>query len=155
MPDDLPEPSQAVSVPERKVSISRIVLLALLAVAVGLLAVDRMRGRIPRDRAYNRLAEEMGPEENEGSKLKPAPPEHAIGKQYEFWTMEKVHGLLNREPDQSDEKPDPNHVDSIVTETYLFPGAFKSYFLLVVYEKRAHGAVGAPKTMMKDVQRRG
>jgi len=153
MPEQMPESPQVVSAPGRKLPLSTIVLLALLAVAVGLMAMDWLHGRMPRDRAYNLLANEMGPEEDEKAKGKVAPPEHAIGKNFEFLSTERIHGLLNREPDASEEKPDPNHTDTIVTETYRYRGAFKSYLLVVVYQKRVHVAKGGPNTMVTGFQR--
>jgi hypothetical protein len=153
MPDEVTEPSHVASTPKAKWPLSRIVLLALLAVAVGLLAMDWTRGRLPRDRAYDRLVAEMPAEEDDQPKGSVPPPQHAIGKDFEFWTTDKVHKLLGRTPDTTDEKPAANHIDAIMTETYRFPGAFKNYLLLVIYDKRAHVAVGGPQTTMSSVRR--
>jgi hypothetical protein len=156
MSEQMPASPQVASASGRKLPLSTIVLLSLLAVAVGLMAVDWLHGRLPRDRAYNLLANEMGPEEDETAKgkSKAPPPEHAIGKNFEFLSTERIHTLLNREPDASEEKPDPNHIDKIVTETYRYRGAFKSYLLVVVYEERAHVAKGGPRTMVTSFKRK-
>lgn len=155
MPDEVTELSYMPGEPKAKWPLSRIVLLALLAVAIGLLAMDWTRGRMPRDRAYNRLVAEMPAEEDDKPKGTVPPPQHAIGKDFEFWTTDKVHKILDRMPDTTDEKqkPAPNQGDATVTETYRFPGAFKNYLLLVIYDKRAHVAVGGPNTTMTSVRR--
>jgi hypothetical protein len=153
MPDEIAGSPQAAGAGRPKWPVSRIVLLALLAVAIGLLAMDWTRGRMPRDRAYNLLADEMPAEEDNLPKGTAAPPAKAIGKNFEIWSVEKVHDLLQRAPDKTEEQPAPNHIDTILTETYRFPGAFKSYLLVVVYNKLAHHAVNGPATMLSNVSR--
>jgi len=138
---------------KRRWPVSRIVLLVLLAVAVGLLATDWLHGRIPRNRAYELLAAELPEEEDTQAKGTAAPPKHSISKDVEFCTIEKVHELLKRSPDATDSKPNPNHIDTIVTETYRFRGAFKTYLLVVEYDKRAHVAQKGPNTIMTSVRR--
>lgn len=152
MPDEFTEPSQTANAAKRKWPLSTMVLLALLAVVVGLFAMDWLRGRIPRDRSYDLLAAVMPPEEDGLPKGTVPPPKQAIGKDFEFWTMDKVHDLLHREPDETEEKPAANNGESFVTETYRFRGAFKSYLLLVVYNKRAHVAVDGPRTMLMSIR---
>lgn len=153
MPDELAEPSQFASDAKPRWPLSRVILFAFLAVAVGLLASDWLRGRMPRDRAYDLLAAEM-PQEDENPNGAAGRPQHTVSKEFEFFTMDKVHDLLKRAPDTTDEEPAANHIDKTVTETYRYPGAFRSYLLIVVYDRRAHVAAGGPNNLMTSVVRK-
>ncbi|HEX3999628.1 MAG TPA: hypothetical protein VHX65_13835 [Pirellulales bacterium] len=149
----VPEAAQVSADAKPRWPVSRVVLLALLVVAIGLLGIDWLRGRIPRNRAYDLLAAQMPSEDEGASKGPTSGPRHAISADFQFWTVEKVHELLKRLPDKTDVQASPNHIDSIVTETYRFPGAFKNYLLVVQYDKRAHVAPNGPRTTMTGVRR--
>jgi hypothetical protein len=139
---------------KRRLPLTWMILIPLLLVAVGMLASDIFRGRLPQKAAFEKVNERLTHDSSDdlddsgggfggrrgGSQSKPL-------------TAEAVHEILGRQPSLSEEKngnltgkdnPDVE-MEPILVETYKFPGIMKSYEVVVTYAE-IPAADGKPAT---------
>ncbi len=127
--------------PAKGWSVSRIVLLSLLVVCVGLLAVDLVNGRWPRQRAFDLLKKEMterGAFDDDSMAEKGPPIGHDVKAQL---TADDVHKLLGRQPDETAKATGGAAGEDGFVEIYKFRGALQNYTLQATYHK-AMAAMG-------------
>lgn len=130
----------------RRFPLTWVILLVLLVAAVGMLASDIYRGRMPQNRAFelinSKLKQPATDESDEmGGGMGGPRGGDQRGAQAKPLTIEAVHDLLGRQPDAT-EKLNGNvnaqansdvQLDPLVVETYRFPGIFKAYEVVVTY----------------------
>ncbi len=128
----------------RRNPLTWVVLLTLLVAAIGILASDVFRGRIPQSKAFEWINGKLKPPQSDdseefgggigGRRGGDRPSQPAL-------TADAVHELLGRLPD-STEKRNGNlngHANSdvelepLLVETYKFPGIIKAYEVVVTY----------------------
>ncbi|HEX3999629.1 MAG TPA: hypothetical protein VHX65_13840 [Pirellulales bacterium] len=141
-------------VDQRRPGLTWIVLVLLLIVAVGLLASDVFRGRLPQSRAFKQINEKLSQQSSADSARGAAFGGGGGTSKSTPMTAEGVHELLGRQPDASEKKSaDINdEMVPILVETYRYPGIIKSYNVVVMYLEQQAGKA-APMTALWRVRK--
>jgi hypothetical protein len=165
LPEGAAEPSasadSATNAPsrQRRMSLMWMILVPLLAVAIGLLCSDIFLGRRPQNAAFQRINDKLTHEaaddtEDSGGGF----GGRRAGSQP--LTADAVHDLLGRQPDSSQElngnlngKDNSDvEMEPILVETYKFPGIIEIYEVVVTYLEIPAGDNKPATTALKFVR---
>jgi hypothetical protein len=119
-------------------TLSRIILLVVLALCVTMLGVDLVRGQWPLKRAKSKLLDAMAARSPADEDEKPVRGKMISGDLSPL-TADEVHKIIGRDPSQTVTKPAKLGANQEIVETYDFPGVFRKYTLTCSYYKQVGG----------------
>jgi hypothetical protein len=126
--------SAAVEPPRRPTwTTSRIILIALLLVCLGMLGVDVVRGQWPLSRDRKRLVDAMAARSPPDDEQKGPAKGPIISGDLSPLTVDEVHKIVGREPSESVTLPAKLGESKQIVETYAYPGVFQRYSLKCTY----------------------
>jgi len=149
---------------KRRMPVTWMILVPLLAVVIGMFACDVFRGRLPQKAAFAKVNSKLVPDTSDdsdetggalggrrGGNQSPSKP----------LTAEAVHELLGRQPDLVENrsgnltgKDEPDvQMEPVVVETYKFPGIIKTYNVVVTYTMTPAGENKPASTALKYVRK--
>jgi hypothetical protein len=147
---------------KRRFPVTWMILLPLLAVAIGMFASDVFRGRLPQNAAFQKVNSKLVPDTSDDSdETGGGLGARRGGNQPQALTAEAVHELLGRKPDLVENRSgnltgkDESDVqmEPVVVETYKFPGIIKTYNVVVTYSMTPAGNNKAASTALKYVRK--
>jgi hypothetical protein len=129
------EPSTGKPAGRPTMTMSRIILLVLLVVCLGMLGIDLVRGRMPLWSARGRLLAAMTARSPADDEVKPAAKGPIISGDISPLTADEVHKIVGREPSKTETQPPKLGESEQFVETYVYPGVFQHYTLKCSYYK--------------------
>ncbi len=130
------------------------ILVPLLLVAIGALASDVFRGRMPQSKAFELVNNKLMHQQSDDSGGFGGMGGGRSSKESQPLTTEGVHDLLGRQPDLVEKKSGNinDEMEPIIVETYKYPGIIKSYSVVVTYLENTAGDK-QPATALKYVRK--